>query len=61
MIYNNRNLTISDYLVRNFLTFETNQDAVNSTFASDYLTELINQYFLVLKKNKEVIEKVLPT
>jgi len=58
VIYNNRNLTINDYLVRNFINIETNQNTTKSTFASNYLMELINKYIDVLKRNKDIIDKV---
>lgn len=58
MIYNSKYLTLNDYLVRNFITFEANQDSMKNTFASKYFLDLVNKYIEVLKGNREIIDEV---
>lgn len=50
---------MTEYLVRNFITIETNQDQNKTTYASNYLIDLVNKYFDVIKRNKAVVDKVL--
>ena len=56
MIYSGLKLSIIDDFVKNYTTFETNQDGI-MTFSSKYLFDLVVEYFNTLKVNKSTIEK----
>ncbi len=56
-ITNNPNMTIMDFFVRSYIKLEANQEGTKTTFASNYMMDLVNKYFDILKRNKDVIEK----
>lgn len=56
MVYSGLKLSIIDDFVKNYTTFETNQDNI-MTFPSKYIFDLVVEYFNTLKINKSIIEK----
>jgi len=51
-------MPINEYYIRNYIKISTNQDGLETTFASNFLKDLTNRYMDCIKRNNGLIEKI---